>query len=133
MQSSFEQVFSSYHRARNSGKLFDTFYTLHLAKSLQIPLMFSHTDFQHQKLMLRESLLEMLVFFHTGSNREEIERLAERHRDLHVKPEHFDLWLTALCEALAIHDSEFTPDLEQKWRAAMRPGIAVMLAVGPTP
>ena len=131
MQSSFEQVFSSYHRVRNSGKLFDTFYRLFLAKSPQFPPMFSHADFQHQKLMLRESLLEMLVFFHTGSNREEIERLAERHRDLHVKPEHFDLWLTALCEALAIHDSEFTPDLEQKWRAAMRPGLTVMLAVGP--
>ena len=48
--------------------------------------MFARTDFPHQKLMLRESILEMLVFAQTGSGRDEIKRLAERHRQLNVKP-----------------------------------------------
>ena len=93
--------------------------------------MFARTDFPHQKLMLRESILEMLVFAQTGSGGKEIERLAERHRQLNVKPLHYVLWLDALCEALAKHDPEFNPTLEQMWRDAMRKGISLM-AAGPS-
>ena len=102
--------------------MFDTY----LGKSPEIPPIFAHTDFPHQKLMLRESLLEMLIFAQTGSGRDEIERLAERHRGLNVKPEHYDLWLEALCEALAKHDPAFTPELEQLWRHTMHKGIQLM-------
>lgn len=126
--SPFNQIVASYHRARSAAEIFDTFYRLFLGKSPEIPPMFAHTDFPHQKLMLRESLLEMLMFAQTGSGRDEIERLAERHRGLNVKPEFYDLWLQALCEALAKHDPAFTPELEQLWRQAMQKGIAVMSA-----
>jgi hemoglobin-like flavoprotein len=128
METPFDQVIASYHRARQSGQLFDTFYVLFLAKSPEIPPMFARTDFPHQKLMLRESILEMLVFAQTGMGRVEIERLAERHRQLNVKPVHYELWLDALCEALAKHDSQFCSDLELMWRDAMRKGIEVMSA-----
>jgi hemoglobin-like flavoprotein len=124
----FSRVVASYHRARTTGQVFDTFYRVFLAKSPEIPAMFAHTDFPHQQLMLRESLLEMLIFSQTGSDREEIERLAERHRCLNVKREHYELWLDALCEALAQHDPGFTPQLEQAWRRAMHAGISVMSA-----
>jgi len=86
MNSPFDQVVASYHRARQSGELFDTFYRLFLGKSPEIPPMFARTDFPHQKLMLRESILEMLLFAQMGSGRDEITRLAERHRQLNVKP-----------------------------------------------
>jgi hemoglobin-like flavoprotein len=93
--------------------------------------MFVRTDFRHQNLMLRESLLEMLLFVQTESNRTEIERLAERHRELNVKPAHYILWLDSLCEALARHDDEFNSTLEQMWRETMRKGIEVMSATTP--
>jgi len=125
-QSPFDRVVASYHRARESGDLFDTFYRLFLAKAPEIPAMFAHTDFPHQRLMLRESLLEMLMFSQTGAGREEIERLAERHRRLNVQPRHYELWLDALCEALAQHDSRFDAALAQVWRDAMRSGISLM-------
>ena len=127
-KSVFDQVVASYHRARGSGAMFDTFYRLFLGKSPEIPSMFTHTDFAHQKLMLRESLLEMLMFSQTGSGRDEINRLAERHRSLHVQPRHYELWLDALCEALAEHDPLFTVELEQMWRDALRNGITLMSA-----
>jgi hemoglobin-like flavoprotein len=126
MDSAFEQVAASYHRARQSGQLFDTFYQVFLGKSPEIAPMFARTDFPHQKLMLRESILEMLLYAQTGSGREEIERLGERHRALNVTPAHYELWLDALCEALALHDPEFTAGLECKWREAMRSGIEIM-------
>ncbi len=126
MQTPFDEVVESYHRARQSGGLFDTFYDLFLNKSPDIRPMFARTDFPHQKLMLRESLLEMLLFVQTESNRGEIERLAKRHRQLNVKKRHYDLWLDALCEALARHDPKFSPALEKMWRDAMRKGMRVM-------
>jgi hemoglobin-like flavoprotein len=126
MDSSFNQVVASYHRARQTGELFDTFYNLFLGKSPEIPPMFARTDFPHQKLMLRESILEMLVFAQTGSGHAEIKRLAERHHQLNVKPAHYEWWLDSLCEALAKHDREFDSVLEQKWRDAMRKGIELM-------
>jgi hemoglobin-like flavoprotein len=126
--STFDQVAASYQRARATGELFDTFYKLFLRKSSEIPAMFARTDFPHQKLMLRESLLEMITFSRGGAGREEIERLAARHRDLKVQPRHYELWLDALCEALAQHDPAFTPQLAQLWRDAMRPGIEIMTA-----
>ena len=126
MDASFEPVFASYHRSRETGQFFDTFYDLFLAKSPEIPPMFAHTEFPHQKLMLRESILEMLSFAQTGSSHEEIERLGERHRQLQVKPVHYDLWLDALCESLVRHDPNFDYTLEALWRRAMRKGIEVM-------
>jgi hemoglobin-like flavoprotein len=126
MNSPFDEVVASYHRARQTGELFDTFYQLFLGKSPEIPPMFARTDFSHQKLMLRESILELLAYAQTGRSRDEIERLAERHRQLNVKPAHYELWLDALCEALAQHDSRFDRKLEQMWRDAMREGIELM-------
>jgi hemoglobin-like flavoprotein len=128
METPFSQVVASYHRARQSGQLFDTFYQLFLGKSSEIPPMFARTDFPHQKLMLRESILEMLVFAQTGSGRDEIQRLAQRHRQLNVNPAHYELWLDSLCEALAKHDPQFNSALEYAWRDAMRKGIDVMTA-----
>lgn len=126
MSSPLDQVIASYHRARQSNELFNTFYDLFLHKAPEIPPMFFRTDFRHQKLMLRQSLLEMMIFAQMNAGREEIERLAERHRQLKVKPEHYDLWLDALCEALARHDPQFSAELERMWREAMPPGIEVM-------
>jgi hemoglobin-like flavoprotein len=128
MESQFSQVVASYHRARRTGQLFDTIYELFLAKSPEIPPMFARTDFPHQKLMLRESILEMLVFAQTGSGRDEIKRLAERHRQLNVTRAHYGLWLDALCESLARHDSEFNSDLERMWRDSLQKGIELMAA-----
>jgi hemoglobin-like flavoprotein len=126
MDSAFEQVVGSYHRARQSGQLFDTFYQVFLGKSPEIAPMFAQTDFAHQKLMLRESILELLLFAQTETGRDQIERLGERHRALNVTPAHYELWLDALCEALALHDPQFNAVLESKWREAMRKGIEIM-------
>jgi hemoglobin-like flavoprotein len=127
-ESAFDLVAASYQRARATGELFDTFYRLFLAKAPEIRVMFARTDFPHQKLMLRESLLEMLTFSRNGAGRDEIDRLAARHRSLNVQPKHYELWLDALCEALAQHDPAFTPQLAQLWRHSMRPGIEIMTA-----
>ena len=55
--------------------------------------MFAKTDFKLQKLMLRQSLLEMLCFDRGMSGTcEEIKRLALRHKELCVTPEMYAMW-----------------------------------------
>lgn len=126
MDASFEEVVTSYHRARQASGFFDSFYRIFLEESPEIPPMFARTDFPHQKLMLRESILEMLLFAQTGAGRAEIERLGAHHRQLHVTNRHYDLWLDALCKALAKHDAHFDEALAQKWRKVLGLGISVM-------
>jgi truncated hemoglobin YjbI len=70
----------------------------------------------------------MLVFAQTGSGRDEIKRLAERHRQLNITRAHYERWLDALCESVAKHDCEFNSGLEWMWRDSMQKGIELMAA-----
>lgn len=130
MKDVFDEVVASYHRCRQSGAFFDTFYEVFLGTSAEIASKFLHTDFARQKLMLKQSLLEMLNHYcGIERTREEIERLGNLHHQLGVRPEHYDLWLDSLCETVATHDPEYRAELRGLWREAMRPGIALMLSV----
>lgn len=121
-------VMASYHRCREDDEFFDTFYDLFLGKSREVAELFRHTDFKHQKLMLRESLLEMLCFERGVPGVEEtIRRLGQRHKVLGVKDEMYTLWVDSLCEAVEKHDPEYAPELAQQWRDAMQKGIDVMI------
>lgn len=131
MKDVFDEVVASYHRCRQSGAFFDTFYEILLGKSPEIAAKFVHTDFARQKLMLKQSLLEMLNYYcGIERTRKEIERIGKLHRQLDVRPEHYEFWLDSLCEAVAKHDPEYRAELGELWREAMRPGIALMLSVG---
>ena len=128
MKDIYDQIVASFHRCRQSGEMADTFYEIFLRKSPEIASKFVHTDFARQKLMLKESLLEMLNFYcGVESVRQEIEQLGKRHHQLEVRPEHYELWLDALCETVAKHDPEYRTELGELCREAMRPGIALML------
>ena len=119
----------SYYRCNHSGEFLDTFYDLFLSTPA-IALMFANTDLKIQKLMLRQSLLEMICFdLGIEGTREEIERLGRRHKELGIMPEMYTLWLDALCEAIGKHDECYTPELGQLWRNAMLKSIETMLAV----
>ena len=124
-----DEVTASYHRCRVSEGFIDTFYDLFLSTSNEIADKFRNTDFKHQKLMLRESLLMMLLFnLDADATREELERLAERHSrsGADVPPSMYQLWLDSLCEAVQIHDPEYQPHLDDMWRNAMQPGIELI-------
>ncbi len=131
MLSNLDAVTASYRRCRSNEGFIDTFYEHFLAKSPEVSEKFRGTDFARQKLMLRESLLAMLLF-NLGSDlaREELEQLGERHSRHGVNiPSHlYDLWLDSLCEAVEQYDPEFTSELRDQWKQAMRPGIELMVA-----
>ncbi len=126
-----DEVTASYHRCRASEGFFDTFYDRFLAKSPEVAEKFRHTDFKHQKLMLRESLISMLLFnLGSASARQDLDKLAERHsrRQVDIPPRLYDLWLDSLCETVELHDPEFKPELAAEWRTAMRAGIDLLVS-----
>ena len=97
-------VTTSYHRCMHGVGFTNTFYRRFLAKSPMIAEKFRHTDFDHQKLMLRESLLVMIMFnSNSSAGMDELEQLAERHsrRGVDIPPHLYELWLDALCESVA--------------------------------
>ncbi|MBL9082677.1 MAG: globin [Planctomycetales bacterium] len=99
MKDIYDEVVASYHRCRRNAAFFDTFYEIFLAKSPEIALKFARTDFARQKLMLKQSLLEVLNHYcGVTAVREELERLGNLHQQLDVQPKHYELWLEALCK-----------------------------------
>lgn len=134
MSADSSDLMSSYYRCRKNRQFIDAFYELFLAKSPEIAAMFAGTDFNIQRLMLRESLLEMLCFDRDiPGTREEVERLGRHHGQLEVTPEMYSMWLDALCEAIRKYDPEYSPTVEQRWRQAMQKGIDIMLAADDRP
>jgi hypothetical protein len=92
-----DELTASYYRCRRDEHFLDTFYDGFLSKSPAIAQMFAQTDFKIQKLVLRQSLLEMLCFDRGMSGtREEIERLGLRHKEFRVSPEMYAMWLDAV-------------------------------------
>ena len=129
-----DELTASYYRCRRDERFLDTFYYGFLSQSPAVAQMFADTDFVVQKLMLRQSLLEMLCFYRGMSGTgEEIERLGLRHQELGVTAEMYATWLDSLCEAIQKHDPSYTPELEQLWREAMLKSIKEMIAVGASP
>jgi hemoglobin-like flavoprotein len=125
------ELTASYYRCRREERFLDTFYDGFLSKSPAVAQMFAKTDFKFQKLVLRQSLLDMLGFDREMPGTcEEIERLGLRHKELGVTPEMYAMWLDSLCEAIKKHDPSYTPALEQLWREAMLKSIKEMVAVG---
>ena len=128
MSEPLDDLMASFHRCRRDERFVDSFYEIFLSKSPEIGRRFEHTDFKIQRLMLRESLLEMLCFDRgLAGSRDEVERLGRRHHELEISPEMYSMWLDALCEAVQRQDPDFTPALETRWRQAMQKGIDVMI------
>jgi hemoglobin-like flavoprotein len=126
-----DAVTASYHRCMHGEGFVDTFYERFLAKSPEVAIKFQHTDFVHQKLMLRESLLMMLMFNNEQADvRDDMGKLAQRHSrsSLDIPPHLYELWLDALCEAVEIHDAEFNTQVAELWRSAMKPGIDLIIS-----
>ena len=124
-----DPVVASYHRCREDEQFVETFYDLFMGMSDEVAKLFEHTDFKRQRLMLRESLLEMLCYSRGMDGvDEDIVKLAERHSGLGIKPEMYAMWLDSLCDAVQKHDPEYTPAIGQQWRDAMQKGIDFLLS-----
>ncbi len=126
----YQEALASYHRCEAAGGLFDSFYEIFFAKSVEIPPMFAKTDMERQK---QDAMASVLMSLRLASGdpvaRQYVQEIAETHsrRGYRIRPAMYKLWLDALCEAIARHDPQYTAELEKSWRQAMRPAIELMI------
>ena len=124
-------VLDSYHRCEASEGFFTTFYKIFFTKSPEIPPKFAHTDMEKQKQIVMASLL-WLLRLEQGDPiaRSEVANIGGTHnRSGHnIAPWMYELWLDALCETVAQHDPQFSPELEKLWRREMRHGIELIIS-----
>lgn len=114
-------------RCLSDETFLDKFYALFLASSPEIEQKFKNTDFVRQKVMLEKSLWVILAASEPNFESDEfLLSLAGRHRDLAIKPEHFDLWQACLIQAAGDCDPQFDPEIAKAWRAILQRGVDLM-------
>lgn len=127
-QEQIETFRESLKRCLVTPEFLHDFYELFMASDDAIRQKFVKTEFPRQTRVLADSLYIMAIAAESKSDAfawRELDRLAERHSraGLDVHPRHYESWLDCLVAAAKKHDPEFTPDVEQAWRASLTPGI----------
>lgn len=124
-ENSYARVFGREIGMNQNADVFARFYQHFLATS-EVAEMFKDTDLQQQQLMLKKSVLHLVTYYAAGVLTPDLQRLAERHRQLEVAPELLDVWMQALLVTLREFDREADEVTELAWCWAMAPGIAYM-------
>jgi hemoglobin-like flavoprotein len=124
---------ASFGRCRASAGFLDDFYRRFVASSDEVRAKFAGTDMKRQVRMLEDSLLVIAVAVQGEEGslaRGDLPRIAARHsrQDLDIRPGLYDLWLECLIEAVRVHDSQLTPEIEAAWRTTLAFGIEYMRA-----
>lgn len=124
-----ELVMQSYGRCCASAAFFDDFYRTFLASSAEVRAKFERTDMPAQKLLLRQGILN-LVLYARGLPPTKLKALAASHsRDkLNIEPHLYEYWLDALLATIATHDPAFDREIDGAWRGILRKGIEVIQA-----
>lgn len=117
----------SYSRCFVGGKnLIDRFYEEFLASSPEIAPHFANTDFEHQKLLLRQGINCMLMFtegVYAGEFCLSEIQLSHNKKHHNIHPSLYNYWKESLLKVLAKEDPEFNEELFQLWNEAMDNGI----------
>jgi hemoglobin-like flavoprotein len=122
---------TSYARCAAGDDFFAAFYQRFFRACPDAEPFFAQTDFERQHRLLRHAVGLLLAF--PGQPAAEpgiLTRLAERHsrRDLAVPPAFYGPFIDSLVATVAAHDPQFSPAVEQAWRATLAPGIAYLSA-----
>lgn len=127
MRDEFNDLQQSYGRCLRGKGFIERFYEIFLASHPDIEPMFSHTDFQKQRLALRRGI--SIAISHAAGGtlvKQSMEHMADVHsRKGHapVDPKYYALWIDSLVRAVSETDPEFSPALGERWRTGM--GVVV--------
>jgi hemoglobin-like flavoprotein len=122
-----DRVMQSYGRCCASPTFFDDFYQQFLASSPKIREKFTGTDMPAQKQLLRQGILN-LVMFARGMPDGKLRALGNSHsrEGFDIRPELYDLWTQSLLETIGRHDQQFAEPLRRDWREVLNKGIEVI-------
>lgn len=119
----------SFERCVQKDRFIQVFYEIFLGSSEEIPAFFTRTDFSKQRRVLKSSLFDMVAASaRRTADLSALSALTQRHRELKIKPHHYELWLQSLISAVAECDPHFNPEVARVWRDAFQSGINYMKA-----
>lgn len=120
-------VFQSYGRCCCKEQFFIDFYNFFMDSSQEIRKLFVNTDMKAQRHLLRNGLLQLILYARGMSDRK-LRALGESHsrKGYNIRPEWYTLWLDALIKTVRQHDAEYTPELGDAWRRVLMSGINVI-------
>jgi hemoglobin-like flavoprotein len=121
----------SYERCSTVPGFFRAFYDDFLARCPEAKPRFAKTDFERQNNLLRHAIGLLLIFpSQSPTELNLLTRVAARHsrRDLDIPPALYSPFIESLIATTRRYDAEFSPAVEQAWRAALAPGVAYMQA-----
>ena len=105
----------------------DDFYSRFIDASEVVAAKFAGVDMTHQKRALRASLYTAM--FAADGNQpaiEQLEELRDRHHELGIAPELYDLWVDCLVDSVRACAGTFDIRAERAWRAVLKVASDVM-------
>ena len=122
-------VMQSYGRCCASKTFFDDFYQRFLQSSPEVRAKFTNTDMPAQNLLLRQGILN-LVLFSRGLPPTKLQALAKSHsRDkLDIQPHLYTYWIDALIRTVEQHDKQANAETARAWREVLNKGVDVIQA-----
>ena len=112
----------SLERCAADDAFIPAFYERFLSSSDEVRFKFRNTDFERQNKMLLQSL--RLSAGATAGNPDSLRELKERAEthssvNLNIRPELYDLWLTAVIETAGSFDPQCDETTEDAWRSIL--------------
>lgn len=118
----------SLQRCLANDLFLETFYKSFIESSPEIKNFFKNTDFQKQFDMMGKSLMTMIAASEANwISDQQLTRLADIHRKLNIKPEHFELWETSLLTSIQLCDPEYNNEVKNAWKIIIQRGKDFML------
>ena len=125
---------ASFERIGSLQNFFPEFYQRFFAQCPEARPMFVKTNFEHQHRLLKHAIGLLLAFAGRAGSPEPnlLTRVADRHGrdDLRIPPDMYDPFVNALVDNVRHFDGQFTPELEEAWRATLAPGVEYMKTKG---
>jgi len=120
-------VMQSYGRCCAKPAFFDDFYEHFLASSPQIREKFTNTDMTGQKRLLRQGILN-LVMYARGMPDTKLRALGQTHSrgGFDIRPELYDIWVHSLLSTIKQHDSHYSAEVADAWKDVLSKGINVI-------
>ena len=126
-----EAVRLSLGRCEATGDFGEVFYQQFLNSSPEVPPLFSGTDLNRQKQVLRDSVHKLLSLdLSDPVLRQELDHLGRVHgrSGRNIQPRLYELWLDSICETAKALDPEWSGELDRAWRVRLRPGMQIVTA-----
>ncbi|MBN67197.1 MAG: globin [Rickettsiales bacterium] len=131
MTTAIEQVKQSYGRCLGQDDFWGRFYEYLLKSSPKIAEKFANTDFEKQKVLVKNSLNFVIMYADDPTGRfakGKLEHVGDihSHNNIDIPPNMYPLWIDSLINTVRDYDPKFTPELEKEWRAVVNPAIELL-------